>query len=837
MKIRTKLQVITFVAIALAALAFGLINTWIWWRTDDAIDKSGINNQVTKDVFQLNVAANDYLQHHEVWAQTQWEDQYNSLTKKIEQIEVSDAREGVILERIRRNLQDIGDRFNQLVEASEAGADSGGPGPSLNLEERLAARLSIRSQSVASDAFQLAKLSLAAADDTRRQGAYLMAGSGIVIALLVATSLYFIGNSVIRSITKLRDGTRVIASGDLDHAVDITSTDEIGQLGSSFNDMAHSLRTSYEAVQQESAQRKDIAEQLSVLNESLEQRIVERTREISKINSELESEIAERKEVEEELIRLAAIVESSDDAIFGKSLDGIITSWNSGAQRIYGYLPEEVIDGPVSLLVPPSHPDEVPNILATIRRGEHVDNFETVRQTKNGSLINVALTISPVKNAAGDIIAASTIARDITQRVEAETAEHRRSEEMATLFSVANILAQTSDFEDNLTELVASLAQITTADHVSLWVPDEKEQGLTLLASVGSAVQDLTPPVLSYTESVSGPAFQKGEPVIVNDYPSHPLASALAVDRGVRSLISLPLSARGDTIGVVVIFSREAGFFTDERVRFLTTVVSGLGTLLQNARLSQAIEKHAVELARSNAELEQFAYVASHDLQEPLRSIAGFTGLLERRYRGKLGEDADRFVTRIVVAVGRMQQLINDLLTYSRVGRGLQELTPTDSEALVREEISNLQAAITESEAVVSLDQLPTVTADGPLLGQVVRNLIGNAIKYKGKEAPRVHIAAKQQDNEWVFSVRDNGIGIEPQYNQRIFNIFQRLHTREEYAGTGIGLSICKKAVDYLGGRIWVESELGKGSTFYFTVPLAGNQKEAARAPAGASES
>ena len=544
-------------------------------------------------------------------------------------------------------------------------------------------------------------------------------------------------------------------------------------------------------------------------------------------------DITERNKAEEELIRLASIVESSDDGIIGETLDGVIVSWNAGAEQIFGYSAADVVGRPVSVLVPPDLPDEVPHIVETIVQGEHVGNFETVMRKNDGMLIDVSLTVSPVKNASGEIVGASTIARDVTQRKQTEEEEHRRSQEMAILFSVANILAQTEHFAEKVAHVLENLAQISQADHVSLRVPDEKEQGLKAVAAAGPAVQESPTGLLSYTDSVSGQAFQQGEPVIVNDYPAHPLASPLGIDRGVESLASLPVKVGGRPIGLVIIFSRVPNFFTPERIRFLTTVVGGLGSLLENARLHEALEEHAVDLARSNTELEKFAYVASHDLQEPLRSIAGFTRLLERRYRGKLDEDADRFVTRIVGAVGRMEQLINDLLSYSRVGRDLQELTSTDSEALVRQEISGLQSAISECGGIVTLDHLPTVTADGQLLGQVVRNLISNAIKYRGKEAPRVHIAAKQQDNEWVFSIQDNGIGIDPQYNQRIFNIFQRLHTRGEYAGTGIGLSICKKAVDYLGGRIWVESELGKGSTFYFTVPLAGHEVDTARASLG----
>ncbi len=237
-------------------------------------------------------------------------------------------------------------------------------------------------------------------------------------------------------------------------------------------------------------------------------------------------------------------------------------------------------------------------------------------------------------------------------------------------------------------------------------------------------------------------------------------------------------------------------------------------------RTRRELEASVVELERSNQELQQFAYVASHDLQEPLRMVASYTQLLARRYRGKLGADADEFIGYAVDGAVRMQQLINDLLAYSRVTSHGHAFEPTDCQALVRDVLLNLRVAIEESGAVVTYDRLPTVMADGAQLGRVFQNLVGNAIKFRGREPPRVHIAVERRDAEWRFAVRDNGIGIDPQYANRIFVLFQRLHSREEYPGTGIGLAICKKVVERHGGRIWVESETGKGATFYFTLPV-----------------
>jgi PAS domain S-box-containing protein len=232
------------------------------------------------------------------------------------------------------------------------------------------------------------------------------------------------------------------------------------------------------------------------------------------------------------------------------------------------------------------------------------------------------------------------------------------------------------------------------------------------------------------------------------------------------------------------------------------------------------LRKMTEALARSNADLQQFAYSASHDLQEPLRVVAGFVNLLAKRYKGKLDKKADEFIEYAIDGTKRMQGLIKDLLDYSQVGTATRGFESTDCSSVVDKAVFNLQAAIKESGASIRYDDLPSVMADAPQLTRLFQNLIGNAIKFRGKEPPEIQISVSRLENEWVFSVNDNGIGIDPKFANRIFITFQRLHGRKEYPGTGIGLATCKKIVERHGGRIWVESEPGKGSAFYFTIPI-----------------
>jgi PAS domain S-box-containing protein len=368
----------------------------------------------------------------------------------------------------------------------------------------------------------------------------------------------------------------------------------------------------------------------------------------------LQAQQAETRRSNEAAHRLAAIVESSDDAIVGTDLDGTIIHWNSGAEQMYGYPFEEIIGRPASVLVPADRPVTIADVLERITRGERIENFETVHKRKDGTDIDVSLVVSPIKTTDGAITGVSAIARDITERKRAE-------EELA---------------------------------------------------------------------------------------------------------------------------------------------------------------RQAEKLARSNAEQEQFVYAASHDLQEPLRTVASYIQLLAKRYQGKLGQDADEFIGFAVDGVTRMQRLIQGLLEYSRIGSSSRPFELIACDSVVREAIKNLEVGIRESDAVVTNDPLPSVKGDAVQFIQLFQNLIGNSIKFQGADPPHVHITAKRANGGWVFSVQDNGIGIDPQYSKRIFEIFQRLHSQADYPGTGIGLAICTKIVERHGGRVWVESEPGKGATFYFTIPM-----------------
>ena len=353
-------------------------------------------------------------------------------------------------------------------------------------------------------------------------------------------------------------------------------------------------------------------------------------------------------------VLLAAIVESSDDAIISKNLQGIITSWNKGAERIFGYTAAEAIGQPLRIIADPEHLDEMPAILERIRRGERIDHYQTVRRTKDGRRVHVSLTVSPVYNDAGEIVGASKIARDITEQ-----------------------------------------------------------------------------------------------------------------------------------------------------------------------KLSQeALMQQAARLARANADLQQFAYITSHDLQEPLRTMCACSEMLLDKSTEKLTADERQLLEFVITASRRMSGMISDLLTYARTVDEDIPMKPVATAEVLDWAINNLFLAIQSSGASISYDpdQLPVVRGNKVALVQLFQNLLSNAIKYHSAARPQIDVSAVRQEHSWIFSIRDNGIGIAPAYHKRIFNLFQRLHTNE-YSGTGIGLALCRRILHAHGGEIWVESEGNQGSTFKFSLP------------------
>jgi signal transduction histidine kinase len=325
-------------------------------------------------------------------------------------------------------------------------------------------------------------------------------------------------------------------------------------------------------------------------------------------------------------------------------------------------------------------------------------------------------------------------------------------------------------------------------------------------------------PALKSGGGMIGRVFSTGESLWVSNLAQEPEFTRGGVSKEIAAAM-VPIKVGSDVVGVLEFFAGETREPDDEFLNVLTQIGIQLGRAVERAQSQDQLARRAEDLARSNADLEQFAYVASHDLQEPLRMVSSYMQLLSERYEAELDETGQRYIHYAVDGASRMQSLVRDLLSFSRVGsRGLEKV-PTDLNRVVGQTLNNFEVAIKECGAVVTSDDLPAVNGDPGQLTQLFQNLIGNAIKFHGATQPEVRISAERQPDEWLFTVTDNGVGFDAKYAERVFVIFKRLHSREEYPGTGIGLAICKKIVERHGGRIWAESEIGRGTTIFFTLP------------------
>ena len=687
---------------------------------------------------------------------------------------------------------------------------------------------------------------------------------GILVAVAAAISIglaILMSNSISTRLIKLRDAASKLGKGESGSRVGIESRDEVGELADSFNQMADRLQRSERRAQRASLENEVLAEIGRIISSSPEidevyRPFVHRIRQLIPSDQIYINLVDWDSGTYKTGYEAGLLAQDSFENGFQRPLEGSLTGLVARS-RAPKLIPADDDTGLAAgqpdvepateaafrsmLAVPLVSADTVTGVLILNDRrlGVYNDRHRALAE-RIADQVAGAISQSQLYSERRQAEEALQKAHDELEiRVGERTAALQDTEERARLVAdesdvlvrIGRIVSSSLDVQEVFDQLGEEIKKLIPLDRMVI-APTEPHNFSQNHAMVlgddedGLIQEDAVPLAGTHTEEV----ILRREPVLLQPDDPNEIVSrfpglAPLIQAGIRSLISAPLVSNNEAVGVLHIRSFQPAAYEHRHLELAGRVADQIAGAMASAQLyaeraeaEDRLRGYADELARSNSELEQFAYVASHDLREPLRMVSSYTQLLGRRYRGRLDSDADEFIEFAVDGANRMQQLIEDLLAYSQVDANAGTLEPIDSNAAFQQAVANCAAVIDEADASVTRDELPTVEADPTQLRQVFQNLIANAIKFRREAQPTVHASARLERQEWVFSVRDNGIGIEAEFAERIFTIFQRLHTREDYSGTGIGLAICKKIVEGHGGRIWVESEPGKGSTFRFTI-------------------
>jgi PAS domain S-box-containing protein len=611
-----------------------------------------------------------------------------------------------------------------------------------------------------------------------------LATSAVLMAIAISMAVW-IGRALVRSIDALVADTRKIAGGEVPAArpEGLVETEII----------ADAVRSSARQLQQRNDENTLLAR---ALKEELEQ----------------------RRRSEESVRRLAAIVESSDDAIISKTLDGTITSWNTGAERLFGYTSPEVLGRSISLLIPPDREHEARQIVARIREGRRIEHFESVRLRKDGTRVPISLTISPLYDHDGRVVGASKISRDISHRLRSEAEQHALYELVARV-NRAEALPEIYD------AALDALGRCSDAHRAAILLNDAR--GVMRFVASRRLSEE-------YRQAVEGhspwqPDDPNPQPQWIDDIAAARIDPALkaAIEReGIRGLAFVPLRYERRLLGKFMIYFDAPHGFSRAELRPAETIASQVAFAIERQRdaeeLEALVEERTSSLRQLIAQMEEFSYSVSHDLRAPVRAMRGFADMILQDHGSRLDSDARDLLSRIVRNGARMDRLIQDLLTYSRISRREVQLEPVSLDKLVRDVVQQYPDMRPERADIQVESPLPEVLAHEPSLTQVVSNLLSNAVKFVPPEGrARVRISADRSAARARLRVQDNGIGIKPEHQSRLFGMFERVHPERNYEGTGIGLAIVRKAVERMNGTVGVESDGVSGSCFWFELPLA----------------